>query len=64
MRALTFAPLRTCGFIEFRGVRVNLTHPEDRHRELGRALIRDSFQLLPEDLPAGVEPGPRAAPQG
>lgn len=60
MRALTFDPLRTHAFIELRGMRVNLTHPEDRYRELGRALIRDSFQLLPEELPEG----PTAAPQG
>lgn len=56
---VTFVPLRTVGFIEFRGLRVNLTHPEDRYRELGRSLIRDAFQMLPEDL---VEVGPLAPP--
>lgn len=63
MRDLTFDPLRTCGFIELRGMRVNLTHPEDRYRELGRALIRDAFQLLPSALPDDPT-GPVAPPQG
>lgn len=62
LTALTFDPLPTCGYIERGSMRVPLVHPDHRYRQLGRWLIRDCFQDLPEDFQEG--PCPSAAPQG
>lgn len=66
MRDLTFEALRTVGFVERHGVRWPIIHPDDRYRQLGRALIRDAFQLHPDDFVADPweRPYPKAAPQG
>jgi hypothetical protein len=55
VRSVWFDQLPTVGFIEFRGMRVGIVHPEHRYRQRGRDLIRDCFQLLPEDLEEGPQ---------
>ena len=48
---LHFAPLQALGYAAVNGVKWPLFGAHERERFRGRELLKDCFQMLPEDLP-------------